>query len=194
MEILRRYAYGYATSKNMPEHLVEEAISSTFVKLVENISKYKSDKGEFRTWAITILRNELLSAARKDARINSHVEIRLDEATSDKKSRDSGELMMEKVLGYTYGVDDLIHAEEKMRFVAMAKLARRALKEYSTIVSGEPITLSIYDLCVQVYEKRDGVGWQSMAAREAGISKQVLSSRIIRARGKWQEWNGRLEA
>ena len=103
---------------------------------------------------------------------------------------DDGALTIETVLGYTYGVDDLIAAEAKERFVAMATLARRSFGYYSTVVDGEHVDLSVYDLCVQAYQERDGSGWQSMVSRQTGISRQVIHKRQVKARQTWQRWNG----
>jgi len=185
VEILRRYAYKYAYTRNIPDYLVEDALSATFEKLVTNYKNFDPDKGKFRTWAITILRNEIANAARESVKEAKKIGIRLDQSGG----RDDDSLTMEHVLGYTFGAEDLIKAEEKKRFVIMAALARKAFGNYSTVIRGDPVVLSIYDLCVEKYQQRDGQGWLSMAAREAGLSKQALSMRQDKARRTWVSWN-----
>lgn len=182
-EIIRRYAYGFAHGRNIPTYLVEDAIANTFLRLVDKFDEFDRQQASFRTWAISILRNEILIAARNDATAGKHVAVQLD------AQRDDDALTMESVLGYTYGVGDLIAAEEKERYVAMAALARKAFGSYSTVVGGEMVSLSVYDECIEAYEKRDGSGWRSMVARKTGISKQLIHRRQGIARRKWQEWN-----
>ena len=186
VEILRRYAYQYAFNKRIPQYLVEDAIAATFEKLVKGIKSYDPSR-PFRTWATAILKNALMDAARKDASRNEGIALRLDSVRS---GDDDGALTMETVLGYTYGAEDLIAAEEKERFIAMAALARKTFGYYSTVVGGEYAELSIYDLCVQCYTNRDGSGWKAMAARIAGVSKQVLQRRQTQARETWKTWQG----
>lgn len=181
-EILRRYAYARAYNKNIPEHLVEDAISSTFVKLVKGFNSFDPDKASFRTWATAILKNELANVVREDVKENSKIGFRLDWISDD------SEVSMERVLGYTFGVDDLIEAEEKRRYQIMAALARKTLGDYAAVVKGEVARLSVYDLGVKIYSMRDGYGWMTRTAIEAGISKQLLSQRVSRAKDIWESW------
>jgi len=184
IEILRKFAYRLAVTKNIPQYLVEDAIATALEKLVREFKSYDAEKGSFRTWAIAILKNTLYDAAREDSRENRIGRVSLD------AEGDDGTLTMESVLGYTYGAEDLVAAEEKQRFVAMAALARRVFGSYATVVGGQPVELSVYDLCIRLYESRDGYGWRSMAARVMGVSKQTITRKQDTARSIWRQWNG----
>jgi len=189
IDIIRRYAYSYASGHNLPLHLVEDALAEALFSMVKNFKQYDQRKGSFRTWAITIVKNALADAAKADATENRNLAFSLDTVGGG----DDDGLMIETVLGYTFGAEDLIAAEEKVRFRMMATLARKVFGYVSTVLNGEYADISIYDLAVEAYQERDGTGWRSIVARKSGISRSLLGRRQEVARRTWEHWNKKEE-
>ena len=186
IDIIRRFAYAYANNHNMPLWFVEDALAEALHNIVKHFKQYDNSR-EFRTWAIAIVKNVLADMAKEDIAKNSEIAFSLDD------NLDGDTLVMERVLGYTYGVDDLIAAEEKSRFRVMATLARKVFGYVATIVDGQYADLSVYDVAVEAYQERDGWGWQSAVASETGLSRSLINRRQDIARKTWQNWNTKEE-
>lgn len=190
IDIIRRFAYSYAANHNLPSRLVEDAIAETLYKIVKGYKTYDQSK-PFRTWAIAILKNTLADAATGDIAEGKLSAFSLDE---EPDNGDGDVLRMESVLGYTFGVDDLIRAEDKVRYKVMATLARKVLGHVSTVDSeGEYAEISVYDLAVIAYENRDGYGWMAEVSRQTGLSSSLLNRRQSAARRTWKNWSRKEE-
>lgn len=186
IDIIRRFAYSYATGHNLPTRLVEDAIGETLYKIVKGYNTYEQSK-PFRTWAIAILKNTLADAATKDIAEGEMLAFSIDAEVGDD---DGDSLAMESVLGYTFGVDDLISAEDKVRYKVMATLARKAFGYIATVdEGGEYAEVSVYDLAVTAHEGRDGYGWMAEVSRRTGLSSSLLNRRQNAARRTWKSWN-----
>ena len=179
IDVIRRYAYGYTKTKNMPFYLAEDAIANAMMRLVMHIKEYDPKQSSFLTWAIAIVKNELRSAARKDARKNKLFALSLDEETED------GALLAEVVEGDNLSVDDLIALEEVERYRFMAKIARSELGTYTTAEGEER---EVLDACLESYIRNDGSQWMSDAGRRSGVGKFKIFRAIERIRRIWNKW------
>jgi len=184
IDVIERYAYGLAKQRSVPAYLVDDVVSEALFAIVANIDKYDSAKGSFRTWAITIIRNKMSAMAGKDATYNDNIELSVDAVGPD------GEILAEAIEGDSLTIDDIID-EEKQVYMAMRDIARRIL---GTVVvvdedSGEQKLVDVYDLCLKAYLQTDGVGWLSLAALWAGMTKQALSRRKIKMEHEWERWS-----
>lgn len=186
LRAIRKYAYGFAAGRNMPMHLVEDAVAEALIKILKVVHTYDSRRAKFTTWAIAIVKNELKNAARADTRRNAHVEFSVDDLGED------GVLVIEAVLGYTFDIHTLIAREDRTELhAAMKALAHKIFGNYATVVDGQPIRLPLLDACVTAYERRDGQTWAAIASRETGISQAVISNKKADARRTWDSWKER---
>lgn len=179
LDELRAYAYSYASQRNMPIHLADDALGNALVRLTRKIHRFNPDKGEFIAWAKKFVKNELRTIARLDADRNSYIAFSLDDATD-------GIISHEALSGddHAYDLEERDYYNtlfEKMRHVAYYELGTCVEKQ-----GGKPTRAKLYPRCVEAYQVRDGEGWITLAARLAGLHPRTISNRRDRARRRWK--------
>ena len=171
LEAIFRYARSHAKRRNMPYHLVEDAIANAMVRMMDKITEYDPTKsgGDFSRWAISFVRNELLNIARNDLSKNIVISVYLDEEDGD------GILTSE-------GIPDpkSIDVEEDVE-VSMQR-------EILVSLLGE----DVYKECVAAYAETGEKGWMQKAAKESNVTAMRISRAKDKARRIWR-WKAKKE-
>lgn len=166
-ESIFRYARAHAKRRNMPFHLVEDAISNALVRMMDNISKYDPTKssGDFSRWAIRFVRNELLNIARNDLDKNRRISVYLDEEDEE------GILVAEGIPDPKTLEPDVDYETEQMREIMISLLGKE-----------------VYLECVAAFAETGKRGWAQKAARETRVTAMSISRAKDRAKSLWREW------
>lgn len=180
-EILERYAFGYAKKRGIPMDLVEDALGKAIERIVENIGKFDVKRGvKFRTWAISIVKNEIRTAVRNDLYRQDKIEVSIDQSTED------GSLVAEAIEGDRLGPEDLIELGEKE---TKRRIASSVLGTFEGYIEGRLSNIPVYQKALEIFYGNSGDndwGWISDLSNATGITRQTIHTRIEKAAGIWQ--------
>jgi RNA polymerase sigma factor (sigma-70 family) len=180
-EILEKYAFGYAKKRGIPMDLVDDALGKAMERIVENIGKYDVKRGiNFRTWAISIVKNEIRTAVRNDLYKNEKIKVFIDQVTED------GSLVVEAIEGDRLGPEDLIDLGERE---TKRRIATSVLGTFEDYIEGRLSQISVYQKALEIFcgsNSGNEWGWISDLSSATGISRQTIHARIEKAAGIWQ--------
>jgi RNA polymerase sigma factor (sigma-70 family) len=198
-ERLVRYTKYTAFRRSIPAEVAEEAVGIGMERLLKGIDGFAAEKGQFLHWAMRVMKNALLNAAREDV-IRNDGTLSLDGMVVDYgedlefpyASNHKYQELLRFLADEGHMLDMATYAEkeeEEEQVKAMLVIARKEFGLYTGINKKKRRREEryVFDACLQAFEENER-GWLALASRRTGVPKYTLSRRKTRAKRIWDRW------
>jgi len=177
LQYLKNAAFGVLYKKGYRIYNIEEGIGNGLLTLYKKIDQYDPDKGEFHSWALSVILAAVKMSARKEYSMGSHynlsIEQIIDESTDERKSSDT-ELELGLFIEDNYRIED--------RLEMAIRAARRKI---AISVFGEQLYLDAMSE-ISTNER----GWVRVLAKKYGMTPQNMYAKMAKAKAVYEEREG----